>query len=127
MPHLMTYENEMTDLPEGAGDTAISSMCLDIIEQYQSDRISKGDPIYEFTKTIPSGEIQAEESPGKTLKSYLSMLNDWDYKRTLSNADERRDMEWDEHYFEEDNEQHKRAREVWRDGDNDKGEEPAYK
>jgi hypothetical protein len=68
-------------------------MCLDIIEQYRSDRISKGDPIYEFTKTIPSGDIQAEASPGKTLKSYLSMLNDWDYECTLSNANERRDME----------------------------------
>jgi hypothetical protein len=123
----MTHENKMTDLPKGVGDTAITSMCLDIVEQYQSNRISKGDALYKFTKTIPSGETQAEESPGKTLKSYLSMLDDWDHEHTLSDANERRDMERDEHHFEEDNEQHKRAREVQRDRDDDEGEKPVYK
>ena len=31
------------------------------------------------------------EAPGKTLESYISMLNDWDRECTLSEADEQRE------------------------------------
>jgi len=37
--------------------------------------ISKGDAIYKFTKAIPVRETKAEKSPGKTLESYIAMLN----------------------------------------------------
>ena len=87
----MTHETEVADQIEEIGDTSIASICLNVVEQYQAGNIYKGDAIYEFTKTIPAGEDETEESPGKTLKSYVSMLDDWDRERTLSDADKQRE------------------------------------
>jgi hypothetical protein len=56
-----------------------------------SRNIYKGDAIYEFAKAIPVGEDETAESPGKTLESYISMLDDWDRERTLSDADEQQE------------------------------------
>ena len=89
----MTHENEAVDQPEEVGDTSVTvtSRCLDVVEQYRAGGIHKGDAIYEFAKTIPVGEDETAESPGKTLESYISMLDDWDRERTLSDADEQRE------------------------------------
>jgi hypothetical protein len=94
----MTHENEATDLPEGASGAAdaVAVQSLDIVNQYHAGNINKGDAIYEFTKAIPVGEIETEESPGKTLESYISMLDDWDRERTLSDANEQREGAQDE-------------------------------
>jgi hypothetical protein len=126
-PHLMTHENETADLPEGVGSTAISSACLNIVEQYCVDRTSKGDAVYELTKAIPSGETQAEESPGKTFESYLSMLDNWDYECIFSDSNERRNMERDGYSPEDNDEWPERTREVARDGDGDEYDEPDHK
>ena len=85
----MTHENEAADQPEEVGDTSVTvtARCLNIVEQYHARSIHKGDAIYEFTKAIPVGEDETAESPGKTLESYISMLNDWDCKHTLSDID----------------------------------------
>jgi hypothetical protein len=89
----MTHENEAADQPEEAGNPtgAVATRCIDIVEQYRAETISKGDAIYEFAKAIPVGEDGTTEAPGKTLESYISMLDDWDRERTLSEADERRE------------------------------------
>ena len=89
----MTHENEAADQPEEAGDqsSTVARRCIEIVEQYRTETISKGDAIYEFAKAIPVGEDGTTESPGKTLESYISMLDDWDRKRTLSEADEQRE------------------------------------
>ena len=89
----MTHENEAADQPEVAGDqsSTVAGRCIEIIEQYRAKTISKGDAIYEFAKAIPVGEDGAMEAPGKTLESYISMLNDWDRECTLSEADEQRE------------------------------------
>jgi hypothetical protein len=82
----MTHENEAVDLPEEVGDTTVTvtARCLDIVKQYQARSIYKGDTIYEFAKAIPAGEDEAAESPGKTLESYISMLDDWDRECTVT-------------------------------------------
>jgi len=71
------------------GDTlvTVTTKCLNIVEQYRTGDIYKGDAIYEFIKAIPTGETETAKSPGKTLKSYISMLDNWDCERTLSEAD----------------------------------------
>src|SRR5882762_10256506 len=89
----MTHENEAADQPKEVGDTpvTVTTRCLDIVEQYRAGSIHKGDVIYEFTKAIPVGEDGTAESPGRTLESYISMLDDWDRECTLSDADEHRE------------------------------------
>jgi hypothetical protein len=87
----MTHENEAAEQPEeevGVTTVTVTTKCLDIVEQYRTGNIYKGDAIYEFAKAIPVGEDESAESPGKTLESYISMLDDWDRERTLSDADE---------------------------------------
>jgi hypothetical protein len=86
----MTHEAEAVELPEGGEHATIATICLEIVKQYRGGNICKGDAIYEFTKTIPDGETDAAESPGKTLESYIAMLDNWDRERTLSDTDERR-------------------------------------
>ena len=41
--------------------------------------------MYEFTKSIPTGEDGTVESVGQTLESYISMLDNNDREQTLSN------------------------------------------
>jgi len=86
----MTHENEAAEQPEEVGDTSatVTARCLDVVKQYRAGSLYRGDAIYEFAKTIPVGEDETAESPGKTLESYISMLDDWDRERTLSDADE---------------------------------------
>jgi hypothetical protein len=74
----MTHDNEAMDQPEEVGVTMVTVMmkCLNIIEQYQAGNILKGDAIYEFAKAIPVGEDGTTKSPGKTLKSHISMLDE---------------------------------------------------
>ncbi|KIM83784.1 hypothetical protein PILCRDRAFT_6681 [Piloderma croceum F 1598] len=87
----MTHENEAAEQPEeevGVTTVTVTTKCLNIVEQYRAGNIHKGDAIYEFAKAIPAGEDESAESPGKTLESYISMLDDWDRERTLSDADE---------------------------------------
>ena len=85
----MTHENKAADQPEEAGNPTgtVAAKCIDIVKQYWAETISKGDAIYEFAKAIPVGEDGTTEAPGKTLESYISMLNDWDCEHTLSKAD----------------------------------------
>ena len=89
----MTHENEAANHPDEAGNPTgtVAARCIDIVEQYRAETISKGDAIYEFAKAIPVGEDGTTEAPGKTLKSYISMLDDWDHERTLSETDEQRE------------------------------------
>jgi len=76
----MTHENEPAEQSGEVGVTmvTVTTKCLGIVEQYQAGNIYKGDAIYEFAKAIPVGEDETAESPGKTLESYISMLDDWD-------------------------------------------------
>ena len=87
----MTHETEATNQIEEIRDTSITSICLNIVKQYQAGNIYKGGAIYEFTKTIPAGEDETKESPGKTLESYISMFDDWDHEQTLSDMDKQRE------------------------------------
>lgn len=89
----MTHENEAMEQPKEASGTAttITTKCLDVVKRYHTGTISKGDTIYEFTKAIPIGEVGATESVGKTLKSYVLTLEDWDQERTLTDMDEQRE------------------------------------
>jgi hypothetical protein len=80
----MSHEVETSNAPEGVTGSLIASQCLDIINQYRSEQMSKGDAIFKIVQAIPSGEDETMESPGKTLRSYISMLNDWDRDQTLS-------------------------------------------
>jgi hypothetical protein len=93
----MTHENEANQ-PEKDGDmtVTVTTKCLNIIEEYWAGIIFKGDTIYEFAKAIPVGEDVSTESPGKTLESYISMLDDWDRECTISDADEHREEAQDE-------------------------------
>ena len=83
----MTHENKVANQTKGANQPKeannpnVTTKCLSIIEY-------KGNAIYELVKTIPIGEDRTTESPGKTLESYISMLNDWNCECTLSDADE---------------------------------------
>jgi len=83
MTHENENENEAAEQLEEAPIT-ITTKCLDIVEQYQAGNIYKGDAIYKFAQAIPAEENGAAESPGKTLQSYIAMLNDWDCECTLS-------------------------------------------
>jgi hypothetical protein len=74
----MTHETEAVNKITEIRDPTAATVCLNIIEQYQAGNLYKGDAIYEFTKATPAGENETKESPGKTLESYISMLNDWD-------------------------------------------------
>ena len=89
----MTHENRAADQPEEARNPTgtVAARCINIVEQYRAETISKGDAIYEFAKAIPAGEDGTTEAPGKTLESYISMLDDWDHERTLSETDEQRE------------------------------------
>jgi hypothetical protein len=84
----MTHENEAANQPEGDGDmtVTVTTKCLNVIEQYQAGIIYNGDAIYEFAKAIPVGEDVSAESPRKTLKSYITMLDDWDCECTISDT-----------------------------------------
>ena len=106
----MTHENKAADHPEEAGDPTgtVAARCINIVEQYRAETISKGDAIYEFAKAIPVGEDETTEAPGKTLESYISMLDDWDRERTLSETDEQREeAQKDEHNSGAGNKGHK--------------------
>jgi hypothetical protein len=84
--------DEATEQPEdNRGADTVATHCLSIVDQYRGGTVSKGNAIYEFTKTIPVEETETEESSGKTLESYVAMLDDWDRERTLSDADEQRE------------------------------------
>jgi hypothetical protein len=126
----MTHENETANQLEGDGDTAVTvtTKCLDIVEQYRAGIIYKGDAIYGFAKAIPVGEDVSEESPGKTLESYIAMLDDWDRECTISDANEHREEAQDEkHSSNAGGRRHKR---VGRDdGDEDDAEcdEPIHR
>ena len=76
----ITHDNEATEQTEEIGGAAdlITIRCLDVVDLYRAGNISKGDAIYEFTKTIPDGENESTEPPAKTLESYVTMLDDWD-------------------------------------------------
>ena len=88
----MTHETEASEQPEDNGGTnTVATQCLSIVDQYCGGIVTKGDAIYEFAKAIPVGETEAEESPGKTLESYVAMLDDWNRERTLSDVDEQRE------------------------------------
>jgi hypothetical protein len=89
----MTHENEAAEQSGEAGVTTVTvtTKCLDIVNKYRAGNIHKGDAIYEFARAIPVGEDETAESPGKTLASYISMLDNWDRERTLSDADEQQE------------------------------------
>jgi len=125
----ITHENQETELPEGADGTAdsITMRCLDVVDQYRAGNISKGDAIYEFTKTIPTGENESAEPPAKTLESYVTMLDDWDRERTLSDADERREGAQEEPDTDVNKRTHKRAGGGTEDGYDDDCDEPIHR
>jgi hypothetical protein len=100
----MSHDGESTNEPEGVTSPSIAAQCLNVIDQYRSERTSKGDAIYKLVQTIPTGEVGTAESPGKTLGSYVSMLDDWDRERTLSEGGERHGRERTDTEF--DNERH---------------------
>jgi hypothetical protein len=83
----MTHENEESEQPKGDAATSVQMKYLNVVEQYWKGHHSKRNAIYEFTKTITPGEGDAVESIGKTLKSYIAMLDDCDQERTLSDTD----------------------------------------
>ena len=84
----MSLEYEATIEPKGVEVSSVTTSCLNIVKQYHEGKIRKGDAIYEFTKTMPAGEIETAEPIGKTLKSYVSMLDDWDRERMRSGREE---------------------------------------
>src|SRR5882762_2228292 len=122
----MTHEAEAVELPEGGEHATIATICLKIVEQYQGGNICKGDAIYKFTKTIPDGETDAAESPGKTLESYIAMLDNWDRERTLSDTDERRGIRG-RTYTGIERKRHKRAEGDEGDDDDDEWDETVHK
>jgi hypothetical protein len=85
----MSHDDEPANEPEGVASSSIATQCLDVIDQYRTEKMSKGDAIYKLVQTIPTEEDGASESLGKTLGSYVSMLDDWDRERTLSEGEER--------------------------------------
>jgi hypothetical protein len=84
----MSHENDAANQPKGVEVPSITLKCLNVVKQYHAGHTCKGDVILELTKAIPVGEIETVESVGKTLKFYISLLDDWDHKCTLSDADE---------------------------------------
>ena len=82
----MTHKNEPTEQPQGVAPTSVQTACLNVVEQYRRGQISKGCAIYEFTKSIPTGEDGTAETVGQTLESYVSMLDNNDRERTISDA-----------------------------------------
>jgi hypothetical protein len=123
----MTHEIEAAELPEGDEISSIAAKCLDVVEQYRRGNTSKGDAIYEFTKTIPTGETETTEPPGKTLVSYVSMLDDWDREHTISDADERREGAGDEPGTDADNRRRKRAERSEGGRSDDECDEPVHR
>jgi hypothetical protein len=126
----MTHENEAAEQSGEAGVTTVTvtTKCLDIVNKYRAGNIHKGDAIYEFARAIPVGEDETAESPGKTLASYISMLDNWDRERTLSDADEQQE----EAQEEEPNtaairKGHKRAGKNHEDGYDDECDEPIHR
>jgi hypothetical protein len=124
----MTHENEASEQPEDNGGTnTVATQCLSIVDQYCGGIITKGDAIYEFTKAIPVGETEAEESPGKTLESYIAMLDDWDRERTLSDADEQREGVQDEPRTDTDKQSRKRGERCEEEEYDDECNEPVHR
>ena len=101
--------------------------CLDVVDRYRAGNISKGDAIYEFTETIPIGENGSAEPPAKTLESYVTMLDDWDRERTLSDADERREGTQHEQDTVVGKRAHKRAGRDNEDEYDDECDEPVHR
>ena len=83
----MTNVDEVAEQPKGVEPMMVQSTYLGIIEQFHQGQLSKGNAIYKFTKSITPGETESAESVGKTLESYVTMLNDWNQERMLSIAD----------------------------------------
>jgi len=76
----MNHENEAVGQPEEVENSEVSTKCLTVVKQYCTNQISKGDTICKITQTILTDETEAMEPPGKTVKSYVTMLNDWDWE-----------------------------------------------
>ena len=52
-------------------------------------QLKRGLQFSNLSKPIPAEQTGTSESPGKTLESYIAMLDDWDHERTLSDTDGR--------------------------------------
>src|SRR6267154_5186978 len=117
----MSHDDESTNKPQGVTNSSIATQCLDVIDQYRSEQTSKGDVVYKLIQTIPIRENETAESPGKTLGSYISMLNDWDRERTLSEGGEQHGKERENTGF--DNERYERRD---RDARDETAEEREY-
>jgi hypothetical protein len=126
MTHENENENEAAEQPEEAPIT-ITTKCLDIVERYRAGNIYKGDAIYEFAQAIPAEENGAAESPGKTLQSYIAMLDDWDHERTLSDTDEHREGAQEESGSDYGGRKHKRVERSARDENEDECGEPVHR
>jgi hypothetical protein len=113
----MTHEPEAEEhTTEVTCETpSVATDCLNIIENYRSGRITKGEAVLDLTKTIPPETTGTGEPTAQTLQSYVGMLDDWDRERTLSEAEERRGESVNER---------NRTR---GDNDNDECEEPVHK
>jgi hypothetical protein len=122
----MPHESDKANQPEGVKVSSITSKCLNIVERYHAEHIQKEDTILKLTKTIPAEETGTAESVGKTLESYVSMLEDWDRKCTLSDANEQ-----DKH--KEEQPKCMKSGKGWKQGDrdneyddNDRCDEPVH-
>jgi hypothetical protein len=72
----MTHETKAMEQPEcdGGANTVQPAQCLSIVNQYRGGGgSSTKETLYEFTKAIPVRETETEESPGKTLESYVAI------------------------------------------------------
>ena len=74
----MSHDGQSSIEPEGVTISSIATQCLDIINQYRTEQTSKGEAVYKLVQTIPTGEDETVEPRGKTLGSYILMLDDWD-------------------------------------------------
>jgi hypothetical protein len=87
----MNHKNEATGQSEGVWNSEVSAKCLAVIEQYsRRPKLQRRRDTW-ITQTIPTDETEAAEPPGKTIESYIAMLDDWDREWTLSDTDEPRD------------------------------------
>jgi hypothetical protein len=123
----MPHESDEANQPKGVKVSPIASKCLDVVKRYRAEHIQKGDAILELTKAIPVDEAETAESVGKTLESYVSMLEDWDRKCTLSDANEQ-----DKH--KEEQPKCMKSGKGWKQGDrdneyddNDRCDEPVHR
>jgi hypothetical protein len=123
----MSHDGESTNEPEGVASPSIATQCLNVIDRYRTEQTSKGDAIYKLVQTIPAGEDETTESPAKTLESYISMLDDWDRERTLSEGGQQCSREQENTEF--DNERYKGRNENARDETEEEREceEPVHK